>query len=202
MRILGFIGLSLALLGSGCSILSDTLDQRVARQETFAMVGTEQHTDQFLIRLFGTTDAILIRGGAGGDVDGMIRTLDYLDKHPEKLVVIDGPCYSACTMLLARPKNVVFTENASFLFHSARVEWRNSEGEVIRWELSYAGNEKMLDQFPIQIQEWIVQRDAFASREFTEMTNNEVTRFLPKMRIQANRIPKFVKDGIKYKVPV
>lgn len=183
--ILRIAAVSISALLASCA----NLPHKVEQQKTFAMVNADQKTDQHLISLFRDADGVIIRSGSGGEVDGMIETLKFLDAHPEKFIVVDGPCFSACTLLLSRPKSVVFTERATFHFHSARIEWRDKEGNLVKWELSWDGNEKMMDVFPEQIQMWIYENDAFYSREFTSMDNATVRSLLPSMFMNSKRIP-------------
>lgn len=175
----------LATLPSCQSIPS--LSDKIGETRVFAMIGEENRTDGFLTDVFVQTDAILIRNGMGGELDGMLGTLAYLDENPNKLIVIDGPCASACTLLLSRPENVVFTENAVFQFHSAA--WQTTVGTKVTFELSEEGNQKMLRVLPESIREWVLDNDAFASRDLVEMSNRTVRKLIPAMFMPSNRLP-------------
>ena len=179
-------------LVAGCATISEpTVLAKFQSNTMVAMVGEDNPTDQFMMTIFEQTNAIIIRDGRGGDLNGMLRTLAYLDENPNKTIVIDGPCYSACTLLLSRPQNVVFTENADFYFHSAALYYESTNTYV----LSAPGNAKMFALFSEDVQDWILDNQAFASRRFVEMTNKEARFFYPKMFVKYSGIPLMVEGG-------
>jgi hypothetical protein len=72
-------------------------------------------TDSNLMQTLQTSDQIVIKYGSGGYVDGMLETMAYLKANPNKHIVIDGECVSACTLLLATSvsrNSVCYTSNA------------------------------------------------------------------------------------------
>ncbi|MNR94788.1 hypothetical protein D3C72_258760 [compost metagenome] len=182
-------GLALAALATGCA--GTTVADRVLTNKVFAMVDQTLPTDQFMVKIFKQTDAIIIREGRGGELNGMLSTLKYLDENQHKLIVIDGVCASACTLLLTRPENVVFTENAVFRFHSAAVYSSDKKS----YQLAPVGNAKMFDLFPEEVQEWILDTDAFGSIEFTDMDNETARAFFPRMYMEASKLPDLMDHG-------
>lgn len=70
-------------------------------------------------------------------------------------VVIDGPCFSACTMLLGMlPRDqVCVTPNAVLGFHSA---WNFDDAG--RRVTSVSGTQSLIDIYPPRIRSWIARR--------------------------------------------
>lgn len=181
LAVLGFVGLL-----AGCSTTNPVLE-RVAGEKTFAMIDQTHTTDEFLLKVFKDTNSIIINEGTGGHLDGMIYTLYYLDQNPDKTIVIDGPCASACTLLLTRPNNVVFTENAEFGFHSASV--RETINGNVREFMSERGNTKMLRLFPKAVRAWIIKNRAFESLDLTYMDYQTARKFFPTMYVSSDELP-------------
>lgn len=179
-----------ALLGclasTGCQ--SDpSVMERVRTNKVFAMIDQGSRTDQFIMKVFNKTDSIIIRTGRGGELNGMLETLTYLDENPTKTIIIDGPCFSACTLLLSKPNNVVFTERAKFYFHSAH--FRYPDGSIV---LSPEGNKRMLGVFNDGTKSWINRHNAFASDKFVMMPNSVARSFYPKMFVRSSEMPDYV----------
>jgi len=123
-------------------------------------------TDDNLMSLLHRYDTIVIKFGGGGKVYGMFDTLDYLKTRPHKTIIIDGGCYSACTMLLTSP-NVLLTQNARIFFHSATSTVCEDGKNVTR--LGHKANKDMLGKFNPMQRAWIKLHKAYASTNFTEM---------------------------------
>jgi hypothetical protein len=77
-----------------------------------------------------------------------------------ELVVIDGPCLSACTLVVGMvPRdNVCATPKAVLGFHSA---WRPVRGKRIP---SAEASQAMLDVYPTALREWINHRGGLSSK--------------------------------------
>lgn len=131
-------------------------------------------TDGGLFDLLNLTDILVIRRGLGGNVDGMSDVVDYLNANPQKQVVIDGECYSACTLLASVPTTTL-TKNAKLNFHSAS---RNVcvEGEL-RSSMSLMANLFMMVMFDSRVQDWINESRAFSSVDFTQMPEDKMREF-------------------------
>lgn len=123
-------------------------------------------TDGNLIQLLERFDTIVIKFGGGGLVYGMMDTLRYLKDRPEKTIVIDGGCYSACTLLLESP-NVLLTTNARMHFHSATA-YKCEGGKTVGIP-GVKANFDMLKSFRMVTQHWIMRSQAYGSTAFTEM---------------------------------
>lgn len=157
-----------------------------------------------LIPLLENTDTLVIKLGAGGQIQGMIDTLLYLRGHPEKTVVIDGPCFSACTMLLSAKDNVLLTADARLFFHSS-YSMRCEDGIVAK-TLSPKMNDIMLRGFIPEQQEWIKQTKAFGSTEFTELNTGLIRRwywrnFISMRHIEGKKITKVTPQMLDQTTP-
>ena len=179
------LGIALGFM-SGCMSPNVVVD-RIGKTQVFAMIDSSTPTDGVLMNVMELTDAIIISDGVGGHLDGMLAVLKYLDHHPQKTIIIDGACASACTLLLSRPANVVFTENAVFRFHSASI--REEVNGKFRYFMSAPGNEKMLAVMPERLKDWIKETDAFGSRELTDMDSTTARQLFPKMFVETSDIP-------------
>lgn len=144
-------------------------------------------TDGNLIGMLEETDAVVIQLGLGGRVNGMLDTLEYLRRHPKKTIVIDGECYSACTMLLSAPNNVLLTDNARMFFHSG-TETTCVDG-LKETRLSPSANAKMLALFGPAQRAWIHNTNAFGSTDFTEMPKALVHFVYSDMMISSQGMP-------------
>src|SRR5919106_3051600 len=62
---------------------------------------------------------ILIRSSPGGEIEAHLRYFDRVKRSGER-VVIDGPCLSACTLVLSKlPRNrICMTSRAVLGFHA------------------------------------------------------------------------------------
>lgn len=128
-------------------------------------------TDAGLFDLLNITDILVIKNGLGGNVDGMSDVVDYLNANPQKTVIIDGDCYSACTLLASVPTTTL-TGKATLHFHSAS---RNQcvEGEL-RSSMSLMANLFMMVMFDSRVQDWINESKALSSVEFTKMPDDKM----------------------------
>lgn len=118
-----------------------------------------------LVAAVGTLSAlsanatIVISSDRGGLVsDYAARFLSARDFG--ELVVIDGPCLSACTLVVGMvPRdNVCATPKAVLGFHSA---WRPVRGKRIP---SAEASQAMLDVYPTALREWINHRGGLSSK--------------------------------------
>jgi hypothetical protein len=110
-----------------------------------------------LLSLFTMSPAaaeLRIQGSAGGVIGDYLR-LFVLAKQLGHNVVIDGPCLSACTLVLSvMPRNrICVTPRAVLGFHAA---WTPSEeGQA----LTHPGATRlMLATYPQAVREWIKRR--------------------------------------------
>lgn len=97
---------------------------------------------------------IRIAGDAGGRIGAYLQRHETMKQSGER-VVIDGPCLSACTMVLgAIPHNrICITSRALLGFHAA-FDLDQSGRQVT----SRAGNSLLMDHYPQQVRNWIARR--------------------------------------------
>src|SRR5215475_2664011 len=104
---------------------------------------------------FGTADATMrIRDDMGGLMTDYASRFSSMRQSGEK-VVIDGPCYSACTMLLGMlPRDqVCVTPNAVMGFHAA---WNfDDNGHRVT---STSATQQLIDMYPPRVRSWIARR--------------------------------------------
>jgi hypothetical protein len=97
---------------------------------------------------------VLINGDPGGQIGPYVARFMTL-RHSGERVVIDGPCLSACTMVLGiLPRNqVCVTPKAVLGFHAA---WRpDASGNKVP---SLGGTQLLWDVYPKHIRKWIARR--------------------------------------------
>jgi hypothetical protein len=97
---------------------------------------------------------VRISGDTGGQIGPYLDRLSALRSSGER-VVIDGPCLSACTLVLGViPRNrICVTRRAQLGFHAA---WH--PGENGRPVLSRGGTKLLMDNYPPQVKRWIARR--------------------------------------------
>jgi hypothetical protein len=97
---------------------------------------------------------VRIRDDLGGLMEQYASRFSEVRQSGEK-VVVDGPCYSACTMLLGMlPRDqVCVTPNAVFGFHAA---WNYDDtGHKVT---SASATQTLMDVYPATIRTWIARR--------------------------------------------
>jgi hypothetical protein len=106
------------------------------------------------------TAAVRIAGDVGGQIGPYLETLVALRSSGEK-VIIDGPCLSACTMILGviPRERICVTSRARLGFHAA---WH--PGENGRAVTSRGGTQLLMDVYPQQVRRWIARRGGLTSR--------------------------------------
>ena len=97
---------------------------------------------------------IRIAGDGGGQIGAYIQRHEAMRQSGER-VVIDGPCLSACTMVLgAIPRNrICVTSRAVMGFHAA-YDLDQSGRQVT----SYGGTSLLMNYYPQQVRSWIARR--------------------------------------------
>jgi hypothetical protein len=97
---------------------------------------------------------VRISDGTGGKIGSYLEKYSALARSGEK-VVIDGPCVSACTMVLGLvPRNrVCATSQASLGFHAAWDSDRAGKQVTNRAASSY-----LMGLYPAAVRKWIAAR--------------------------------------------
>jgi hypothetical protein len=114
--------------------------------------------------LFGITVALAsapaasatvrIVGDAGGQIGPYLESLLKL-RNSGQQVVIDGPCLSACTLVLGvvPRERICVTRRARLGFHAA---WHPGEnGEAVQ---SRGGTQLLMEIYPQNVRRWLAQR--------------------------------------------
>jgi hypothetical protein len=112
--------------------------------------------------MWGTAvaDEVRILGSPGGEVGPFLDMFGRLRESGDR-VVIDGPCLSACTLVLSVvPINrICVTKRAVLGFHAAR-----SIDQRGRLYAEPEATELMLDSYPTPVRGWILRRGGLTSR--------------------------------------
>ena len=115
-----------------------------------------------------------ITSDPGGQIGPYLENLASLRSSGER-VVIDGPCLSACTMVLGViPRDhLCVTPRARLGFHTA---WRpDSAGRPV---VSRDGTELLMTVYPQPVRDWIARRGGL-SPHMKYLTGRELTSMYP-----------------------
>jgi len=119
--------------------------------------------------------AVRIAGDPGGQIGPYLEKLQSLRNTGEN-VIIDGPCLSACTMVLGViPRDhLCVTARARLGFHAA---WRPDQAG--RQTASPDGTELLMSVYPQQIRDWISRRGGL-SRQLIYLTGDVLASMYPR----------------------
>jgi hypothetical protein len=114
--------------------------------------------------------AVRIVSDPGGQIGPYLENLQALRSSGER-VIIDGPCLSACTMVLGviPHERICVTPRAKLGFHAA---W--NPGENGRPIVSRAATQLLMDIYPEQVRSWIKERGGL-SPKMMYLTGRELT---------------------------
>ena len=103
---------------------------------------------------------VRILASPGGQVGPFLDLFDGIRESGER-VVIDGPCYSACTLVLAAVPNdhICVTRRAVLGFHGAR-----SVDKRGHFRAEPEASAAVLDAYPEPVRTWIRKRGGLTSR--------------------------------------
>jgi hypothetical protein len=115
-----------------------------------------------LATIFGPpakADEVRILSSRGGEVSQFIDMFDHLRKSGDR-VVIDGPCLSACTLVLsAVPEDrICVTRRAVLGFHAARLVDRLGQ-----FHAQPEATKIMYEMYPSTIRSWIDRHGGLTS---------------------------------------
>src|SRR6266508_6795026 len=99
--------------------------------------------------------AVRIKADPGGQIGPYLENLVALRSSGEK-VIIDGPCLSACTMVLGviPRERICVTRRARLGFHAA---WHpGNNGRPIT---SRGGTQLLMDVYPQNVRRWIAKKE-------------------------------------------
>ena len=102
---------------------------------------------------------VRILGSPGGQVGPFLDMFDQVRASGER-VVIDGPCLSACTLVLSVVPNdrICVTRRAVLGFHAARSMDRRG-----RLYAEPEASELVLEAYPAAVRNWILRRGGLSS---------------------------------------
>jgi hypothetical protein len=122
------------------------------------------------------TADIRILSSPGGEVGGFLRLFEVLRESGER-IIIDGPCLSACTLVLSEipRERICVTRRAVLGFHGARLLDR--EGNEYRVPRSL--NAAVADVYPKPVQQWIARRGGL-TRKMITLRAPELYRYYPR----------------------
>ena len=104
--------------------------------------------------------AVRIKEDPGGQIGPYLESLVALRDSGER-VIIDGPCLSACTMIVGviPPERLCVTPRARLGFHAA---WHPAENG--RQVTSKAATKLLMDIYPERVRLWIKERGGLSPR--------------------------------------
>jgi hypothetical protein len=116
---------------------------------------------------------IRIRNDMGGDLGTYMQSLTKIRESGER-VVIDGDCFSACTLVTAMipAKRLCVTYRARLGFHAAKVEQSG------RQDSSPAITKFMLEMYPAHIRSWL-EKNGGLSHGTLVLSGPELRAFYP-----------------------
>jgi hypothetical protein len=103
---------------------------------------------------------VRITSDPGGEIGAYLQKFESL-RNSGQDVIIDGPCLSACTLVLGliRRDHLCVTSRARLGFHAA---WRPNE--FGRQVVSEDGTELLMTSYPQQVRDWIARRGGLTPR--------------------------------------
>ena len=120
---------------------------------------------------------VRILGSPGGQVGPFLDLFEEVRSSGER-VVIDGPCLSACTLVLSMVPNdrICVTRRAVLGFHAARSIDRRG-----RMYAEPEASEAVLETYPAPVRSWILRRGGLTSRLLL-LRGRELTRIYSSCR--------------------
>jgi hypothetical protein len=118
--------------------------------------------------------AVRIKEDPGGQIGPYLESLAALRDSGER-VIIDGPCLSACTMIVGviPPERLCATPRARLGFHAA---WH--PGENGRQVTSKAATKLLMDIYPERVRAWIKERGGLSPR-MMYLSGRELASMVP-----------------------
>ena len=122
-----------------------------------------------------TADVRILRS-PGGEVGSFLRLFTALRDSGER-IIIDGPCYSACTLVLGTIPNdrICVTRRAVLGFHGARIFDRRGK----EYRVPASVNARVAAAYPEPVQQWIAQRGGL-TRKLIKLRGAELYQFYPR----------------------
>jgi hypothetical protein len=120
---------------------------------------------------------VRILASPGGEVGPFLDLFERVRQSGER-VVIDGPCLSACTLVLSTVPNerICVTRRAVLGFHAARSVDRRG-----RMYAEPEASQAVLDTYPAPVRGWISRRGGLTSRLLL-LRGRELAAIYPRCR--------------------
>lgn len=132
-----------------------------------------------LVGVFASSSwaSVRISNDPGGVIGAYMQRFESLRQSGQN-VIIDGPCLSACTLVLGTiaPGHLCVTSRARLGFHTA---WRFDE--FGRRVVSADGTDLLMSNYPPQIRSWI-QRHGGLSPNLIYLSGRELESMYPECR--------------------
>ena len=121
--------------------------------------------------------AVRITSDSGGQIGPYLEQLMAIRESGQQ-VIIDGPCLSACTLVLGviPRERICVTRRARLGFHAA---WHH--GENGRPATNRGGTQLLMAVYPQQVKSWIARRGGL-TREMKYLTGRELASLYPTCR--------------------
>ena len=120
---------------------------------------------------------VRILSSPGGEVGSFLALFRVLRESGQR-VVIDGPCYSACTLVLITipRRRICMTRRAVLGFHAAR--WLDRYG---RTGAAPEASTIVLNSYPAPVRKWIRRHGGLSSRMLL-LRGRDLARMYPRCR--------------------
>jgi hypothetical protein len=121
--------------------------------------------------------AVRIANDPGGQIGPYLDNFTMVRNSGQK-VIIDGPCLSACTMVLGivPRERICVTSRAKLGFHAA---WNPAgNGRVV---MSHAGTKALWDIYPGHIRSWLTKRGGLKPK-MVYLSGSELAAMYPACR--------------------
>jgi hypothetical protein len=142
-----------------------------------AVIKTVLVATTLLAALASAQAEVRILASPGGAVEPFLELFDRVRASGER-VVIDGPCLSACTLVLSTVPNdrICVTRRAVLGFHAARSIDRRG-----RFYAEPEASQAVLEAYPLPVQGWISRHGGLTSRLLL-LRGRELAAIYPRCR--------------------
>ena len=131
----------------------------------------------FLFAVAPSLADVRILSSPGGEVGEYLKLFETFRQSGER-IVIDGPCYSACTLLLSTiPQNrICVTSKAVLAFHAARMMDENG-----RLYPAPEATRMVADTYPAGVRAWISRHGGLTGKPIY-LRGRELAALYPRCR--------------------
>lgn len=125
----------------------------------------------------------IVRFNPGGELKTFLAAAVAVRAGAKRLVVIDGPCYSACAIFADLTRNrVCITGRASFGFHKATVLASSANARGKRKWREVARHDPRHSR---DIASWVYRNGGFPSEGFNVMKSRTAAKFWRKCKVRS-----------------